>query len=79
MSTEHIASTTPGRLPTVYIPHGGGPCFFMDWNPPHAWDKTAAYLRGIVESLPQRPRAIVMVSAHWLEGDFAVTGARSPS
>ncbi|WP_374429803.1 DODA-type extradiol aromatic ring-opening family dioxygenase [Ideonella dechloratans] len=78
MNTEHPASTSPGRLPTVYIPHGGGPCFFMDWNPPHAWDKTAAYLRGIVESLPQRPKAIVLVSAHWLEGDFAVTGGAQP-
>ena len=46
MNTEHPSSPLPGRLPTVYIPHGGGPCFFMDWNPPHAWDKTAAYLRG---------------------------------
>lgn len=26
------------RLPTVFIPHGAGPCFFMDWTrgPPTA-------------------------------------------
>jgi aromatic ring-opening dioxygenase catalytic subunit (LigB family) len=65
-------------MPTVYIPHGGGPCFFMDWNPPHAWDKTAAYLRSVVADLPERPKAIVMVSAHWLEADFAVTGGAQP-
>jgi hypothetical protein len=21
------------KMPTWFIPHGGGPCFFMDWNP----------------------------------------------
>jgi len=20
------------RMPTIYLPHGGGPCFFMDWT-----------------------------------------------
>lgn len=46
------------RLPTYFIPHGGGPCFFMDWQPPHAWDNTAAFLRAMLADLPQRPRAI---------------------
>lgn len=27
------------RLPTLFIPHGGGPCFFMEWNPPDTWSK----------------------------------------
>ena len=29
------------RLPTLFIPHGGGPCFFMDWDPPDTWDRMA--------------------------------------
>jgi len=56
------------RLPTLYIPHGGGPCFFMDplpGMPPDLWDKMAAYLRGIRASLPARPEAVVVISAHW--------------
>jgi hypothetical protein len=28
-----VLSMTSQKLPTLYIPHGGGPCFFMDWNP----------------------------------------------
>jgi len=57
----------PRRLPTLYIPHGGGPCFFMDppAQAPQAWDAMAAYLRGLAPSLAQRPRAILVVSAHW--------------
>jgi aromatic ring-opening dioxygenase catalytic subunit (LigB family) len=66
------------RLPTLFIPHGGGPCFFMDWEPRDAWDKMAAYLRGIAAGLPQRPQAILMVSAHWLETDVTVTSGSQP-
>jgi len=64
--------------PTHFIPHGGGPCFFMDWNPPHAWDRMAAYLRGIAATLPEKPRAILMVSAHWQEAAFTVTTSAAP-
>jgi aromatic ring-opening dioxygenase catalytic subunit (LigB family) len=54
-------------MPGLYIPHGGGPCFFMDPPPqdPHVWDGMGTYLRGIAASLPATPRAILVVSAHW--------------
>lgn len=66
------------RMPTLFVPHGAGPCFFMDWNPTHAWDATARFLKGISASLPEKPKAILMVSAHWLESEFRVTGAAQP-
>jgi len=66
------------RLPTYFIPHGGGPCFFMDWQPPHAWDNTAAFLRDMLADLPQRPRAIALISAHWLESDFSIGAHPQP-
>ena len=70
------ASTS--SMPTWFIPHGGGPCFFMDWNPPHAWDRMADFLKGLAATLPSPPKAIVVVSAHWLESAFSVTsGAQS--
>ena len=71
-------STHTPRMPTLYIPHGAGPCFFMDWNPPDAWDATAAYLRSIAGSLPQRPKAIVLVTAHWLAPQFTAGSAAQP-
>jgi hypothetical protein len=40
-------------LPTLFIPHGGGPCFFMDWNPPGAWDKLGAWLGNLAHSVAQ--------------------------
>jgi aromatic ring-opening dioxygenase catalytic subunit (LigB family) len=55
------------RFPTLFIPHGGGPCFFMDTPPDHPtlWDKMAAYLRGIDGSLGVRPHTVLVISGHW--------------
>jgi len=68
------------RQPTLFIPHGGGPCFFMPNPPdhPHLWDGMAAYLRGIAASLPERPRAILIVSGHWEAPQVTVNRAAQP-
>ncbi|WP_066816332.1 DODA-type extradiol aromatic ring-opening family dioxygenase [Sphingomonas mali] len=67
-------------LPTLFIPHGGGPCFFMDPNGGQSdpmWQPMERYLAGLIESLPERPRAILLVSGHWEEAEITVhTGAR---
>lgn len=70
--------STSTRMPTWFIPHGGGPCFFMDWNPADEWKRMEAFLRGLAATLPQRPKAIVLVSGHWLESDIAVVSGRQP-
>jgi aromatic ring-opening dioxygenase catalytic subunit (LigB family) len=70
------------RLPTLYIPHGGGPCFFMEVPPglpPDMWDRMAAYLRGLHGSLGGRPRAVLVISGHWeTEHPTVNTGAQPP-
>src|SRR6185437_9791663 len=68
-------------LPTLFIPHGAGPCFFMDWalGPADTWDRTAAWLKGLVAGLPERPKAILVVSGHWEEPRFTVGSASHPS
>ena len=71
----------PARLPVWYIPHGGGPCFFMDppAGAPDAWKSMEAYLRGIPAAVGARPRAILVVSAHWREERPTATGAAAPA
>ena len=71
---------TGAALPTLFIPHGGGPCFFMEWpGDPTMWDKMAAFLKDLHLTLPQRPKAIVVISGHWMEDEFSVTiGAHPP-
>jgi aromatic ring-opening dioxygenase catalytic subunit (LigB family) len=65
--------------PAIYLPHGGGPCFFMEWSPPDEWDALAAWLRGLPASLPAPPKALLVVSAHWEEPvPTVMTGAQPP-
>ena len=64
--------------PSFFIPHGGGPCFFMD-DPRGTWTGMATFLRGLSGTLPRRPKAIVVVSGHWETEGFAFTGAAKPS
>jgi aromatic ring-opening dioxygenase catalytic subunit (LigB family) len=68
------------RLPTLFIPHGGGPCFFMEEGigPKGIWDRMAAYLRGIAASIGQRPKAILVISGHWEEARPTVHVGRNP-
>lgn len=65
-------------LPTVFVPHGAGPCFFMDWQPAGTWDRMGGFLRGLVDVVGTRPRALVVVSAHWEESAFTVNAQAAP-
>ena len=69
------------RQPTLFIPHGGGPCFFMDPPPaaPQLWDRMAAYLRAIPAALPARPRALLVISGHWEAALPTVNTAPQPA
>ena len=70
------------RLPTLFIPHGGGPCFFMDppaGRPKDTWDRMAAYLRGLDASLGERPKAVLVISGHWETEHPTVNVAERPA
>lgn len=69
---------TATRMPTAYITHGGGPCFFMEWDPPDAWDDLRAALEAIGPSLPATPRAILVVTAHWEAPQVTVASGEAP-
>jgi aromatic ring-opening dioxygenase catalytic subunit (LigB family) len=76
---DSMATTgSDGRMPATYITHGGGPCFFMDWDPPDAWDELRAALEAIVPGLPRRPPAIVVVTAHWESPEVAIASGARP-
>jgi aromatic ring-opening dioxygenase catalytic subunit (LigB family) len=48
-------------------------------GPPDSWDKTQAFLEGVSNSLPERPRAMVVVSGHWEERVPTVSTAEHPA
>ena len=66
------------KLPTFYIPHGGGPCFFMDWNPAGIWDGMARYLASFADDYRSDIKAIIVISAHWESQTIKVTCSRQP-
>jgi len=69
---------TSPRQPSLYIPHGGGPCFFMP-DPAATWTGMAQFLGQLHLALPERPRAILIVSGHWETPGFRFTGSTRPS
>ncbi|MBU6439886.1 MAG: dioxygenase [Betaproteobacteria bacterium] len=66
------------RFPTLFLSHGGGPWPWMkeEWN--GAYDQLAAALGRLPEELGARPRAVLMVSAHWEEPVFTVQSHPAP-
>nr|MBA3478596.1 dioxygenase [Lautropia sp.] len=71
--------TPAARQPAIFLPHGGGPCFFMEWPPGgNPWAEMGQFLRNLLPTLPERPRAILVVSGHWEEPSFAVNTGESP-
>jgi aromatic ring-opening dioxygenase catalytic subunit (LigB family) len=81
-SLENPVTATPAggseRLPTMFLPHGGGPCFFMDWNPPEAWNRMRTWLQQLPQSLGARPQALLVISAHWEAPVFTVNSQARP-
>jgi aromatic ring-opening dioxygenase catalytic subunit (LigB family) len=68
------------RQPSYFIPHGGGPCFFMEWTqgPPDTWRRMANWLRSLPAALPERPRALLVISGHWEAPAPTVTAGQAP-
>lgn len=68
------------RQPTLFLPHGGGPCFFMDWTrgPADTWNATQHFLESVASSLPEKPKALLVISGHWEEAAFTSGTAAAP-
>ncbi len=65
------------RLPTYFISHGGGP---WPWLPDmrkmlHSLEVSLA---NMPKEIGVKPKAILMVSGHWEEDDFAVMSSPTP-
>ena len=67
----------PKPLPTYFISHGGGP---WPWLPEmrkgmHLLETSLAAMSA---EIGETPEAILMISGHWEEGDFAVMASPQP-
>lgn len=68
------------KQPSLFLPHGGGPCFFLNENGPvpEMWRPMGDFLSKVIADLPERPRAILVVSGHWEEDRFTVHQGEKP-
>ena len=68
------------RMPVAYVPHGGGPWPWVDLGlEPKSKDRLVSYLQSIPSRLPQPPKALLVVSAHWEESvPTVMTNAQPP-
>lgn len=61
-------------ISTVFLSHGGGPMPLLN-------DPTHVELIAALKKIPQKiktPKSIIVVSAHWEETGFIITGAKQP-
>jgi len=66
------------RLPTYFISHGGGPWPYMMAQSNGMYDRLAQSLRDMPRQLGARPKAVLVISAHWEEREFTVMAAARP-
>lgn len=66
------------RFPTFYLSHGGGPWPYMNEEARWPFARLEQSLRALPQQLPRKPEAILIVSGHWEERDFAVMSSPAP-
>ena len=66
------------RLPTYFISHGGGPWPYMKNEYGRTYDRLKAALREMPGQIGVRPKAILLISAHWQEDEFTVMTSPAP-
>jgi aromatic ring-opening dioxygenase catalytic subunit (LigB family) len=68
------------RMPVVYLPHGGGPWPFVEVGigSRAEQDALASYLRELATLPAERPKALLVISAHWEERVPTVMTSAAP-
>jgi aromatic ring-opening dioxygenase catalytic subunit (LigB family) len=68
------------RQPVYFIPHGGGPWHVMDNSRfGGAWTDLRQFLETVKGELPEKPKAILAITAHWDDTDVVtVSTAEKP-
>jgi aromatic ring-opening dioxygenase catalytic subunit (LigB family) len=66
-------------MPAIYVPHGGGPAFFMAGAMRELFRPMENFLLGVASQLPAKPTAILVVTAHWEADVVSFTGAERPA
>jgi aromatic ring-opening dioxygenase catalytic subunit (LigB family) len=67
------------RMPVLYVPHGGGPWPFVEFGLDRAeLLPLAEYFRALPQTLPRKPTALLVISAHWETQQPTVMSSAQP-
>lgn len=66
------------QQPVFYLSHGGGPWPWMQAYLGNMYARLEASLKAIPASLPAKPSAILLVTAHWEADPIAISTAAHP-
>lgn len=67
------------KLPVLFISHGGGPCFWIDWGPVNPFARLAYFFENLASEIKIKPKQILIVSAHWEEKEFTILSNAKPT
>jgi len=60
------------KMPVYFISHGGGPWPWLQGPYREAYRQLEASLQKLPQELPEKPKAILMISGHWEENSFTI-------
>lgn len=67
------------RLPTYFVSHGGGPWPFMKDQYGATYDVLEASLADMPRQIGGKPKAVLVVTAHWEEAEPTFSSSPAPS
>lgn len=65
------------RLPVYFLSHGGGPWPYVD-GMKQRFVRTAREFIALPGRLPERPKAVLVITGHWEAAEFTVSTAEHP-
>jgi len=66
------------HLPTFFLSHGGGPWPWLDGPFRRYFDRLEVSLKELPGDLPERPKAILVITGHWEAPQVTVQGSAKP-
>lgn len=73
---ERQTMSTP-RFPVFFLSHGGGPWPYIE-EMRKQFARTEQEFRQLPQSLPARPKAVLVITGHWEADEFSVSTAERP-
>lgn len=71
---------TDQKMPIIFVPHGGGPMPLLDEPNHRGLTQFMAELdKTYLADLAQKPKAILVISAHWEEKVASISSAKMPA